>query len=342
MIARLVILVLALLGAVGASGQGVVTLKPVARLSMDAPVTLGDIAQLSGEAEALAGLVIEQYPGQVSGASRRLEYPLDEVRKLIAGASETGVGRLTIRGDMCRVMLRTRRTPEPAETAEKRDVRPEAKIGYTVRDHVEAKLIQTLGVPRHRLQIEFDEADLALLSEATQGWTVAVEPTGSSAKMPMRITMYDARGEIRDASIRVGVRILRQVVRMKRAVKRGTTLTSDDYETDEAWLAPDVSYVDPMSATSVRLKRSIGAGELLTSGFAELAEVIKRGDIVSVHLISGTIVMRTEGRALESGRIGDRIELEPLQSKGRFVAEVKAPGRVVAFASAKPLGGVTR
>ncbi len=342
MIARLFILVFALIGARCALAQGVVTLKPVARLGMDAPITLADVAQLTGGAERFAGLVVESDPALVSGVSRRLEVSLDDVRTLIGAASETGVGRLTIRGDMCRVILRVKQAPKALEAAEKPVVKPESNLGYTVRDHVEAKLVQTLGVTMDRLQIDFDEADLTLLSESTQGWSVAVEPTGSSAKMPMRITMYDARGEIRDESIRVGVRILRDVVRTKRAIKRGTTVTVEDFETDEAWLAPDVPYVEPENATSVRLKRSIGAGEMLTSGHVELAEVVQRGDIVSVHLISGTFRVLTEARALESGRVGDQIELASMQTSGQFVAVVKAPGRVVAFAGAQPLEGKNR
>ncbi|GAB5495833.1 MAG: hypothetical protein Phyf2KO_09130 [Phycisphaerales bacterium] len=339
MIVRLFILVLAFMSAQCALAQGVVTLKPVARLAMDAPITLADVAQLTGGAERFAGLVVESDPSTVSGVSRKLEVSLDDVQQLIGAASETGVGRLTIRGDTCRVILRMKQAPKPVETAEKPVVKPESNLGYTVRDHVEAKLVQTLGVPIDRLQIDFDEADLALLSESTQGWSVAVEPTGSSAKMPMRITMYDARGEIRDETIRVGVRILRTVVRTNRAIKRGTTLTADDFETDEAWLASDVPYVEPGSATNVRLKRSIGAGEMLTSGHVELAEVVQRGDIVSVHLISGTIRVLTEARALESGRVGDQIELASMQNSGQFAAVVKAPGRVVAFAGAMPLEG---
>jgi len=339
---RFAIMVILVLVAVGARGQSVVTLKPVARLDVDQPITLGDIAILTGDALALAELVIDSDPATHSGPDRRLTINLEGVRKLIADSGSIGVGRVAIRGDACRVILRTQHAEIPPKTTEKPEILPVSQIGYTIKDHVKAKLIQTLGIDADHLQLTFDEADKTLLSTATRGWTVDVQPTGSSAKVPMRITMYDRHGGIRDESIRVGVRILREVVRTTRALRRGATLTPGDFEIDEAWLAPDVQFVEPIAAPTVRLKRNIGAGVMLTSGHTELAEVIKRGDIVSVHVISGTIVLRTPARALESGRVGEQIEFEPLNTEGRFAAVVKAAGRAVVLAGTTPLEEVIR
>ena len=339
---RIAILVILILAALGARGQSVVTLKPVARLDADQPITLGDIATLTGDALALAELVILSEPTLLSGPDRRLTVSLEDVRSHIAETGTIGTGRLSIRGDACRVILRTQRVEIPAEIDDTPSFLPDSQVGYTIKDHVVAKLIQTLGIHTDHLQLTFDEADAALLATGTQGWTVDVQPTGSSAKVPLRITMYDRHGEIRDESIRVGVRILREVVRTTRALRRGTTLTPDDFEIDEAWLAPDVQFVEPIAATNIRLKRSLGAGVMLTSGHIQYAEVIKRGDIVSVHVISGTIVLRTPARALESGRIGEQIEFEPMNSKGRFAAVIKAAGRAVVMASTPPLEEVIR
>jgi flagella basal body P-ring formation protein FlgA len=334
---RLVILLLSLIAAGVAYGQSVVTLKPVARLDVDAPIRLADIATLTGESKALAELIVNYDPASHSGPDRRLTVELKDIRELIASSRSLSTGQISIRGDTCRVILRAKHSEMPTESAGNPALKPDVQVGYTVRDHVKAKLVQTLNVDADHLQFSFDDADASLLSTATRGWTVDVQPTGSSAKVPMRITMYDKHGGIRDESIRVGVRILREIVRTKRAVRRGSSLTLDDYEIDEAWLAPDVQFIEPISASGIRLKRSIGAGEMLTSGHAELAEVVKKGDIVAIHLVSGTIVIRTPARALESGRVGDQIEFASLQTEGSFVAEVKAPGRAVVMTSTTPI-----
>ena len=334
---RLVILLVSLIAAGAAFGQGVVTLKPAARLDVDAPITLGDIAKLTGDAESLAGVVLHQNPAMTSGPDRRLTIELEKIRELIAAQSGVGAGQLSIRGDSCQVILRAKLAKQAVEAESSPAPKQTKQIGLTVKDHVEAKLIQTLGVKAEHLQFAYDEVDLPLLSTATRGWVVDVQPTGSSAKVPLRITMYDKHGGIRDESIRVGVRILREIVRTTRAVRRGATLTHDDFETDTAWLAPDVQFVEPIAATGIRLKRSIGAGEMVTSGHAELAEVVKKGDIVAIHLVSGTIVIKAPARALEAGRVGDQIEFAPMQGEGRFKAEVKAPGRAVVLTGATPL-----
>lgn len=335
----MLILVLMVLVAAVARAQGVVTLRPVARLEIGLPVTLGDVATLTGEAEALAGLVLIESPMDEAGADRRLSVTLASVREALTRSAGFAGGRVTIRGESCRVILRA--APAPSEpSAGEMTVEPKpGTLGLSVRDHVEARLRLTLGVDAEHLQLTFSEKDAALLASPTAGWTVDVQPVGSSATMPMRITMYDEAGNIRDETVRVGVRVLREVVRTTRALRRGSALTPEDYEVDSAWLAPDVPYIEPMAAGTIRLRRSTGAGEMLTAAHAEQAEVVGRGEIVSVHVISGTIVMRSPARALEAGRIGDVIELEPLQGGGVFTAEVKAAGRVVAFAGAAPLKG---
>lgn len=325
--------------ALGALGQGVITLRPVARLAIGAPITLGDVATLSGDAESLAGVVLIESPMEEAGADHRLDITLEDVRTKLAEEVGRGAGRLTIRGEACRVILRMQVAPPPALVTEA-NVQPKAgSVGLTVRDHIEARVRLTFGVEADHLQLVFNDGDARLLSSATTGWTVDVQPVGSSATMPMRITMYDEAGNIRDETVRVGVRILREVVRTTKALRRGSQLTPEDYELDSAWLAPDVPYIEPMAAATIRLKRNTGAGEMLTAGHAEQAEVIERGEIVSVHVISGTIVMRSPARALTAGRIGDVIELEPLQGGGVFTGEVKAAGRVVAIAGATSLKG---
>ena len=342
MIARLAILVLSLTMAAATFAQSVATLKPVARLPVGEPITLADIAALTGDATTLADMVVIADPTKQSGPDRRLTIELEQVRDLIAGAADIHTGRISIRGDSCRVILRAQTPETKQESAQSQEPQPTAQIGFTVRDHVRAKLVQTLGVTPDHIKFTFDEVDEVLLSTATKGWTVDVQPMGSSAKMPLRITMYDKHGGIRDESIRVGVRILREIVRTTRAVRRGTTLTPDDFEVDQAWLVPDVQFIEPIAATGVRLKRSMGAGEMVTSGQAELAEVVRKGDIVSIHMISGTIKIISTARALESGRIGDQIEFTSKQGEGRFAAKIQEPGRAVVIQGGSDFEGLVR
>lgn len=338
MIPRLVILLLALLTACSSLAQGVVTLRPVARVEMGTPITLGDIALLTGEAKAFESLVIDAYPGDRAGADRRLDITLEDIRTRLASQTEFAAGRMTLRGETCRVILRVQSASQTDTDLPRPEIDP-ASVGVTIKDHIEARLVQTFGVPRDHLQLTYQDSEAALLASSTEGWVVDVQPIGSSETMPMRITMYDERGNIRDETARVGVRILRQTVRTTRALRRGETLSREDYETDSAWLAPDVPFIEPTAVGTIRLRRNTGAGEMLTTAHAEQAEVIKRGEIVSVHVLSGTIVLRSPARALEAGRVGDTIEFEPLKGEGRFMAEVKAPGRAVVIANATHLTG---
>ena len=342
MIRRLSLLLTALLIAAAVRAQGTVTLRPVARLTIGSPVTLADVATLTGTAQKLGDIVLLADPMPIAGADRRLEIKMEDLHHALADERRAATSRLRFSGSSCTIMLRPiSASPAPTPTQDLPHAEP-ASAGLTLRDHIEARLVETLGVPRDRLELTYNDRDTALLSMPTVGWTVDVQPTGSSAKLPLRITMYDRTGGIRDESLRVGVRILRDVVRTTRALRRGATITSDDLTQDTAWLAPDISYVEPQLAVGLLIKRSVGAGELLTSGQVELAEVVKKGDIVAVHVISGSIVIRTPARALHAGRVGDQVEFESLTGHGHFMAEVKAPGRAVSIAGMQSLIGEHR
>lgn len=339
MIRRFAMLMLLLFAASAVRAQGTVSLKPVARLSIGIPVTLADVAELSGSAQHLADVEVVADPLAAAGADNRLTITMDDLQRAIHAGSTSLISRLRFTGSSCTVILR----PAPPTSATEQTTDPiPAKphpTGLVVRDHIEARLLETLAVSRDRLELTFANRDMALLMTPTTGWTVDVQPTGSSAELPLRITMYDRSGDIRDESIRVGVRILRDVVRTSRALRRGSTLTEEDLTHDTAWLAPDVPFIEPNSAVGLRLKRNVGAGDLLTAGRVELGQVIKKGDIVAIHVISGSIVIRTPARALASGRIGDQIEFESLKGDGTFTAEVKAPGRAVLIANMESLTG---
>ena len=96
------------------------------------------------------------------------------------------------------------------------------------------------------------------------------------------------------------------------------------------WLAPDAHAVPIDEAVGLVIRSRLDAGEILDRGSVDSPIAIEKGDIVIVHVVSRTVVLRREARALADGRIGETIELEPLTGgRDRFVARVDSPGRAV-------------
>ncbi len=320
----LVVLLMAVLLGAGARADVAVTLKAVARIDAGAGLTVGDVASVSGDAS------VHSIPvAAATGDPGRMIVGVDDVRRALA-AHGYGRADVTVRGQTCTVVVREKRAAGESGPIEPvtEPVEPLTN-GTTVRDHVRAAIERVLGVSGGSLRLAFLEDDAATLGRATAGLTVDVHATGLGRRTPVRVTLYGADGSIEVLRVRVGVQLLREVARANRALPRGTALSAGDLSVSREWLAPDEPHVEPVKAIGQRLRRGVDMGERLTDGSVEPPVVIERGDIVMVHVVSGTVVLRQESRALETGRVGQRIRLEPMSGGREFRAVVEAPGRAV-------------
>jgi len=75
-------------------------------------------------------------------------------------------------------------------------------------------------------------------------------------------------------------------------------------------------------------KVRIAAGSLLTSSKVAPRPAVMIGEEISLVLRSGAIELRTTGRALEDGRIGERVRVRNLESGVRLNARVTGPKEV--------------
>lgn len=77
-----------------------------------------------------------------------------------------------------------------------------------------------------------------------------------------------------------------------------------------------------------QLRRSVSTGVPLEQQYIGEPVVISRGELVEIESIAGNIVVKTSGRSIESGAVGDLISVELVPSKERILAMVTAPMRV--------------
>ncbi len=324
----LVMMMMAVLLANESRGDVAVTLHAAARIDAGAELRLRDIATVTGSA-FIAELPIDadtQQPG-------RLTLTVDDILRTL---DAHGVGRAAavVRGDRCTVIVRGRESPTRAEappTPPEAD--PPAADGRTVGDHVRAAIERSLGVSGPSLRLHFDPDDADQLARPTTGLTVDVHATGLGRRTPVRATIYHADGSIEVMRVNVGVQVQREVARLTRPLPRHAEIEPDHLTISREWLAPDEPHIEPGVATGQRLRRPLAAGDRLTDASVEPPIVIERGDIVMVHVVSGSVVLRQESRALESGRVGQRIRLEPISGGRSFRGAVEGPGRAVIMTS---------
>ena len=135
----------------------------------------------------------------------------------------------------------------------------------------------------------------------------------------------------------------RRVAVAARAIPRGTPIAPDAFTTEDRWLPPTLRAADPSSLEGQSARSRIDAGGLITESSVEPPIAVRRGDIVAVHSLAGSIIVKTRARALASGRRGEVIRFETLASERRaradrreFMARVDAPGLALITADPPP------
>jgi flagella basal body P-ring formation protein FlgA len=110
----------------------------------------------------------------------------------------------------------------------------------------------------------------------------------------------------------------------------GLPLSENDFETktillEHLNLLPlnNVSQVNHM-----QLNRNIKAGDIITNNMLYYPELIKFGDIIKTQVNSGGISLEFNARALRPGKLNEIIQLENLNSKKSFAAQVVGHGKI--------------
>lgn len=340
MILRTSITLLALtMSASLALADGSISLRREATLP-PGPVHLGDIADLQGpEALALADTAI------VSGVPRSgVRITLEEVSHALSTVRNINLGKLTFHGSACMV------SPPAPKSAVKEEPAPPvaAPQGPVVRDLIPRRISELLGVAPEKLRLKFDDADRKLLDQPTTGRVVELKPIGAADRMPLQLSIYENRHElghtlIATGTIRVGVDVLREVVVVKSLLKKGEVISLDNVILDQQWLgiAAKPAATDTSIGSIVRTGK-LNPGQAIMDNDIEQAIAVKRGQLCSVHVISGSFVVKTQARALESGKVGDTIKFAPASAKDRkdtrsFEARIESAGRAIMTVAGSPL-----
>lgn len=324
----------ALLAPAVARAQGTITLRPVARVEAAAPITLADIADLIGdEAQKLAAVRVDGEP-LPDGGDGWLTVSVERVRSVLRTRKDANWGKLTLMGKSCAV--RRLDPPKAEEPAAQPVVQPAPAeeawpVGATVRPLVAAKISEVLGVGPDDLRLTFDQGDKALLDLAMTGRRAEIQPVGSSDRMPMQVTVFEADRIVTSGTVRVDVKVKRAVLIVRQALSRGQKIGPDDFSTDTQWLAPKAKPATTTGVIGSVAKSSVRSGKMLEEGDIESPVIVRKGDLVTVHCLSGLVKLETVARATGPGRDGDVVNFTTQDGKRTFQARMSGRGRAVAL-----------
>jgi len=265
-----------------------------------------------------------------------------EVRAALDARTETNWGKLTLRGAACALRVAGADGGTDKRPVKGSVFRPELMDlsgAATVRTAIATRLALLYGVDAESLKLGFDPADDAALAHPTEGMVVEVSPgaAASSARMPVTVNLYERDRLLSGQTFAVEALVRRAVVAAAGAAERGKTLCLADLTTSEQWVSPSAMpplVIDEIVG-SVTQKR-IGAGQTMERDDVAPPLVCKRGDIVYIHCISGSVVVKVRAKALAAGRDGEILQFKLDGAEEAVSARMSGRGRAVMVVEAAP------
>jgi flagella basal body P-ring formation protein FlgA len=125
------------------------------------------------------------------------------------------------------------------------------------------------------------------------------------------------------------VRVQQPVMVLKKAMVKGSVLTTDDFEL----LPRDITnehkvFAAPKDLMGKELKRSLNEAHLLTLEDMLDRQVVRIGEPVAVEVKRGSILVEMTGVAQKGGKMGDRIPIRVTKTQKQIIAEIVAESRV--------------
>lgn len=327
------ILTILLLACSASADPTTVTLRSTARFQPGQDVLLSDVAVADGPlAESISATVVLDADDLLRRASRGwLRLSVQD----IAQSLDLPASDVLFRGSVCNVAVLA---PPPTIITSHPDraARVQIASGPTVLDLVTARLAREFGVVSADLQLTFDDRYAQTLRTPVADCTADVQPTGLSDNMPVAVTLYDADRIVLSSTVRLRVELRRSVAVADRLIPRRATLEATQYHFEDQWLPLSTTPATPDQLDGAEARMALEPGSIIETRHVEPPIVVRRGDMVAVRVISGSIVAKITARALSDGRDGQRVQFEPLNGGDRFSARMNGPGRAVLNRSTEP------
>ena len=125
--------------------------------------------------------------------------------------------------------------------------------------------------------------------------------------------------------------MLHSVIVTADTLRRGHAIVSTDIEIKQQWLDRPLagSFTDSAQVVGMVMNRIVRKGAVLNHDDIVMAKVVSRGQVVIVRCVSGSLVLKTQGRAKEDGHIGQLIQVHDERTKQTYTARVSGPGETM-------------
>jgi flagella basal body P-ring formation protein FlgA len=189
-----------------------------------------------------------------------------------------------------------------------------------------------------RIQLTVDDRPVARRPLGADRYELELQARGVPGRLPITVRRYSQERlmETRHLSAVVQQRVVGVVA--ARAIDRRQVLTVEDIRLREVWLTdgrtkPLASVEAAVGQATVRALRQ---GEIVSTTALAPPVLVKRGEPVTVHCATGTMLLKLAATAMEDGAVGNVIRVRNETSRELFWAEVTGPRQAVVAKGTPP------
>lgn len=190
-------------------------------------------------------------------------------------------------------------------------------------DHIQSSYDQTPVIQSGKLDTRLK------LRQCSQALETAL-PDGSRGIGKITLAVKCTDDKPWSLHVPMKVSLFKEVLVAKEPLPRGKLLEKNDLKRAKYDLAKlPHGYINSFkNSVGMKLKRPIAAGVAITPKMVEKPKVILRGQRVTILAKGGGIMVRTSGKALANGAVGDRIGVINIKSKQKMEGIVTGSGEV--------------
>jgi len=314
------------LGPVASLSAG--NLRFVERATISGPqVTLGDVAYLEGffdteQEAALAAMVLCEAPAP--GRRQVVETP--ELRETLYRLG-VNLGEVLLSGST-RVEIRR---PHGADDlagghSEAQEDHPLPNAAPTLEAYLREHIAEQFADYGGRVEVQFSRTQAAntALSFTRPEFDFRVL-AGAAPKLGLvsyAVEVFKETERLQTLHILANVSLVRTVVVAARPINRAGLVDSEDIRMSEQRFVrlDQIGETDSRLIVGQEARRFIERGELISLREVKATPLVRRNELVTVWNRRGAVVVRTVGKALGTGALGEEIEVKSERSGKRYLA----------------------
>ena len=250
-----------------------------------------------------------------------------------AGSANTANRALAANDEAAVIGPKTEPVPAGATTPPASPVLLPRTADDTLASILTRQVATLLKAAPDEVRVSFDTVSplLTQIPTAGQGWQI--KPL---TKEPLGTVLWEAQlieksKSINRVAVQATVRLRTNGLVATTALARGDMLTAAGCRVEERWVDRRVptQNIGPEDVVGMEAVRALDIGATIDQRDFKAAELVTRGQVATVHVVSGGLRIKTSARALESGRLHDRIGLRNETTGERIDATVIGKGVVV-------------